>query len=509
MLLHDLVDRSATETPHAAAVSVGSTTTTFGALAERVARVAAVVEALTDPGDRVAVVGDNSLAWVECYYAVPRAGRVLVFLNHRLAPPELRGIVARSGATLLIGAAGSPEQLLPGATSIPSIRTVLDLDHYEALVERAAPAAPLATRADDPAWIIYTSGTTGSPKGATLTHASLLAAVDVTAACRRVAADEVYLFPFPLCHVAGYNVLNHHRHGRHVVLLPRFDPGDFVDAAIRHGATATSLAATMLDALLDHLDEHHRSVPSLRSVAYGAAPMPPALIARASSRLEVELAQGYGMTELSGNAVFLDPEAHRRGLAGEQRLLVAAGRPGPGVALRIVDDEDRDVRVGAVGEIVLRGAQVMAGYWDDEPATTDALRDGWLHTGDIGRLDEAGWLYIVDRKKDVIVTGGENVASREVEDVLHSHPAVREVAVIGVPDPRWGENVCALVVPQPGASDAAADVVALARSRLAGFKTPRHVVLVESLPKNASGKVLKADLRRWLADHPELLGERG
>lgn len=509
MLLHDLVDRNATDTPDAAAVSIGASTMTFGALAARVARVAAVIEALTDPGDRVAVIGENSLAWVECYYAVPRAGRVLVFLNHRLAPQELHRVVARSGATLLIGAAGSAEQLIPGAGSIPSIRAILDLDRYDALVQRAAPAAPVATRTGDPAWIIYTSGTTGSPKGATLTHASLLAAVGVTAACRPMAADEVYLFPFPLCHVAGYNVLNHHRHGRHVVLLPRFDPADFVDAATRHGATATSLAATMLDALLDHVDGHGRTMPSLRSVAYGAAPMPPTLIARASSQLGVALAQGYGMTELSGNAVFLDPEAHRRGLAGEQRLLAAAGRPGPGVALRVVDDDDCDVPVGAVGEVLVRGAQVMGGYWDDEPATTAAMRDGWLHTGDVGRLDEAGWLYIVDRKKDVIVTGGENVASREIEDVLHSHPAVREVAVIGVPDPHWGENVCAVVVPQPGGSDPASGAVALARSRLAGFKTPRHVVVVESLPKNAAGKVLKAELRRWLTDHPELLGERG
>jgi acyl-CoA synthetase (AMP-forming)/AMP-acid ligase II len=174
----------------------------------------------------------------------------------------------------------------------------------------------------------------------------------------------------------------------------------------------------------------------------------------------------------------------------------------------VVDDDGRDVATGDVGEIVVRGPQVMAGYWDDEPATTDAMRSGWFHTGDVGRFDEDGWLYVVDRKKDVIVTGGENVASREVEDVLRSHPDVRDVAVIGVPDARWGENVCAVVVPQPGRSVVAADLVQLVRSRLAGFKTPRHVLFVDSLPTNASGKVLKAELRRWLADHGELLGER-
>ncbi|TMM14445.1 MAG: long-chain fatty acid--CoA ligase, partial [Actinobacteria bacterium] len=249
-------------------------------------------------------------------------------------------------------------------------------------------------------------------------------------------------------------------------------------------------------------------VPSLRSVAYGAAPMPPTLLARADRQLGVELAEGYGMTELSGNAVFLDPAAHRRGLAGDARLLGAAGRPGPGVIVRLVDDDEREVATGDVGEIVVRGAQVMAGYWDDEPATTDAMRGGWFHTGDVGRFDDDGLLYVVDRKKDVIVTGGENVASREVEDVLHSHPDVREAAVIGVSDAHWGENVCAIVVPRPGRAVAPAEMMELVRSRLAGFKTPRHVVTVDRLPTNASGKVLKAELRRWIVDHPELLEER-
>ncbi|HWC37666.1 MAG TPA: AMP-binding protein, partial [Acidimicrobiales bacterium] len=503
MLLHDLVDHGATASPAAPAVSLGGTTMTFGELSARVAKVAAVIDALTDPGDRVAIIGENSLPWVECYYGVPRVGRVLVFLNHRLAPAGLADIVARSGATLVIQATSSLEQLVAGAGSIPAVRTILDPARYEALVQQATPIPPRVGRAGDPAWIIYTSGTTGSPKGATLTHASLLAAVDVTAACRPVARDEVYLFPFPLCHVAGYNLLNHHRHGRPVVLLPRFDPADFVEAAARYQATTTSLAATMLDSLLDHLDRHGGVLPSLRSVAYGAAPMPPTLLARADSELGVELAQGYGMTELSGNAVFLDPEAHRHGLAGETRLLGAAGRPGPGVAVRLVDEDERDVPAGEVGEIVVRGPQVMARYWDDEPATTDAMRGGWFHTGDVGRFDDDGLLYVVDRKKDIIVTGGENVASREVESVLHAHPAVRDVAVIGVADPRWGENVCAVVVPQEGRTLREAEMVQLVRSRLAGFKAPRHIVEVERLPTNASGKVLKAELRRWLADHPE------
>lgn len=469
MLLHELVERAAERTPDAPAVTVAATgeTITFADLAARAAHAANVAAATVEPGGRIAFMGENSPEWVDAYYGVPRAGRILTFVNHRLAPPEVDSIVRRSGATFV--------------------------DDWSA----PAPPSPAATDSAAAAWLIYTSGTTGAPKGAILTHDSLLAALDVTAAARPVAADDVYLFPFPLCHVAGYNVVNHHRHGRPVVLLPRFEPGAFVEAAARHGATTTSLAATMLSALLDHLDATGERLPTLRTIAYGAAPMPAALLRRATAVLGCDFAQGYGMTELSGNAVFLGPDDHRRGLAGDGRLLSAAGRPGPGVELRLADD----------GEILVRAAQVTAGYWDDPEATAAAFTsDGFFRTGDVGRLDPDGLLHVVDRKKDVIVTGGENVSSREVEEVLHAHPAVRDVAVVGVPDPHWGENVCAVVVRR--AEVPAHELVELVRQRLAGFKRPRHVVFVDDLPRNATGKVLKHDLRDWLTANPEMLGER-
>ena len=477
-LLHDLLDAA---TPDDVALVVGDISRTFAELADRAARVAGAVAARTEPGDRVAFVGDNCVEWVECYYGVPRAGRVLTFLNQRLAPAELRRILDASGATLLVGEERYVEPLRDGGPPVLGAGEV----------DAAAPAAPTAPTPGDVAWLIYTSGTTGRPKGAMLTHASLLAAVETTLARRPVADDDVYLFPFPLCHVAGYNVLLHHRRGRPVVLLPRFEPAAFVEAVARHGVTATSLAATMLSSLLD---VHPAPLPPLRLIAYGAAPMPAALLRQATEALgdDVGFAQGYGMTELSGNAVFLDPDEHRRGLAA------AAGRPGPGVELRIADD----------GEILVRAPQVMAGYWGDETATAEAFAGGWFHTGDVGRLDADGYLTIVDRKKDVIVTGGENVASREVEDVLHAHPAVRDVAVVGVPDPHWGENVCAVVVARPGATVGADELLAAVRGELAGFKRPRHVVFVEELPRNASGKVLKQELRQLLVDRPDLLGER-
>jgi acyl-CoA synthetase (AMP-forming)/AMP-acid ligase II len=473
VLLHELVDAVAADTPDAPALIVSATgeAVTYGELSARVRRAAAVAAAATPhAGDRIAFIGENSAEWVDAYYGVPMAGRILTFLNHRLAQPEIDAIVRRSGAVFV--------------------------DDWGA----DAPACEPARDPSAVAWLIYTSGTTGSPKGAMLTHASLLAASDATAASRPFADDDVYLFPFPLCHVAGYNVVNHHRRGRPVVLLPRFEPGAFVDATNRYRATTSSLAATMLRTLLDHLDATGETIPSLRTIAYGAAPMPAALLRRATDALGCDFAQGYGMTELSGNAVFLDADDHRRALAGDERLLVAAGRAAPGVELRIADD----------GEILVRAPQVTAGYWDDPEATAAALEPGgWFHTGDVGRLDDDGLLTIVDRKKDVIVTGGENVSSREVEEALHALPSVADVAVVGVPDATWGENVCAVVVRRDGDRDTTAgDVVDAVRGRLAGFKRPRHVVFVDDLPRNASGKILKHELRDWLVANPDLIGER-
>jgi acyl-CoA synthetase (AMP-forming)/AMP-acid ligase II len=508
--LHDVLDRLAAATPAAPALVDGDHEHAFAGLADRVARTAAFVTACSAPGDRIAVVGENHRSWVDAYYGVPRADRILVFGNHRLAAPELRSVLARSGARVLVGPAAELDRIDPPA----AVRRI-DLDAWEAGLAAATPAppadAPTVAAADADAWIIYTSGTTGRSKGAVLTHASVLAAVRASDACRTVPPNEVYLLPFPLAHIAGYNVVHHHARGVPVVLLARFDPADFVATVARRRVTSASLAATMLHALLGYLDDHPGAVDglaSLRQIHYGAAPMPTPVLRAARDRLGVDFSQGYGMTELSGNAVFLDAAAHRAGLAGDDALLRAAGRPAPGVAVRIVDDARAPLPAGSPGEIEVRAAQVMDRYWEEPEATASTLVDGWLRTGDVGRLAPDGLLTIVDRKKDVIVTGGENVSSLEVEQVIHTVPAVGEVAVVGVPDPRWGENVCAVVVARPGAVVDADAVVAAVRAELAGYKTPRHVVVVDTLPKNATGKVVKAELRAWLAEHPERLGVR-
>jgi acyl-CoA synthetase (AMP-forming)/AMP-acid ligase II len=490
--LHEIVRVAAAQVPDRPAIIHRDRTITFGRLWDRVRATAGLIATIGEPGDRVAVIGENHPAWVDCLYGVPAAGRILTFVNHRLAPAEVDSILKRSGAAALIGA---PQHAV--GHSLPT----WSFEDWDETLSRQVPPEPRQTTADGAAWLIYTSGTTAEPKGAILTPASLRSAIEATTAVRPIRADDVYVFPFPLCHVAAYNVVHHQWRQRPVVLLDRFEPGAFIEATDRHGATSTSVAATMLSALLDVAEPDpaaRHGLRTLRSVAYGAAPMPVPVLQRADRILGVEFAQGYGMTELSGNAVFLGPEDHRIGLASDPDRLRAAGRPAPGVEVRTAED----------GEILIRAGQVMAGYWDDPEGSAAALAGGWLHTGDIGRIDGSGLLSILDRKKDLIVTGGENVSSLEVEQAIATVPGVREVAVIGIPDPHWGENVCAVVAPTAGATVDPDDLIRAVRRRVAGFKAPRHVVIVDELPRNGSGKVVKAELRARLAADPGLLGPR-
>jgi acyl-CoA synthetase (AMP-forming)/AMP-acid ligase II len=506
--LHDRLAAVAAKAPGAPAVHLDDSTWTFADVLSRATATAAAVASRTAPGDRVALVAWNGMWWIDAAFGVPMAGRALAMISPRLTVAEIAGqLDTVQPALVVVDPAVTTD--LDGLASAG--RVVIDLPAWLAITSERAVAPPPV--ADDPvavAWLVFTSGTTAAPKAAMLTHRSLLAAVEATAASRPAIDDDVYLFPFPLWHVALYNVICRLVAGRPVVLHGRFDPGEIIGAVARHGVTSMSLAATMLDALLDEVARDPSAVDALASltdITYGAAPMPASVLQRAAARLDVRFWQGYGMTELSGNAVFLSADDHRRGLAADPDLLRAAGRAAPGVELRIADDDDRSLPAGTRGEIQVRAAQVMAGYWGNDEATAAVLTpDGWLRTGDVGTLDATGLLHVLDRKKDVIITGGENVSAREVEEVLRQHPAVADVAVVGVPDARWGENVCAVVVPR-GRFDAD-DLRAFARERLAGFKVPRQFAIREALPVNASGKVVKTELRSWLAADPGVLGAR-
>ena len=523
MLLHEIVELAAADRPADTALVTDGRRLTFAELDRRVREVARLIGEQCSPGDRVVLVADNHLDVVSAMYAVPRAGAVLTFANTRHTPEEILSLVATTTPTLVVA---TPEQLVridhlleprrPGTVvwSIGGAHPGADAD-LTALADSAcaattsgsrtevgpAGAAEAAVDAEDCAWLIHTSGTTGRPKGVMLTHFSLAAGVINSAIARPLAPDDVYLFPFPLFHVAAYNVLHAHLRRRPVVLVPRFDAATVLDLVDTEGVTCCSLAPTMVAMLLDHPDRTPTSLSGLRQISYGASAMPLDLLRRVLTELpHCGLAQGYGMTELSGNAVFLSPEDHRRAAADQPELLAAAGRPGPLAGLRIVDEDDHDVPAGEPGEILVRGDQVCAGYWNDPEATAASRLGPWLRTGDVGRLVD-GLLHVVDRKKDLIITGGENVASREVEDLVSLHPAVAQVAVVGVPDDRWGETICAVVVPAAdGPTLDPGELLGWTEGRIAGFKRPRRLVVTTELPLNASGKVDKTLVRALAAE---------
>ena len=508
MLLGDVVAMGAHKYGDRVAVVFNEQEITFTELAGRTRRLANALLGLTAPGARVAILSQNRPEFVDAYFGVPMAGMGLTFLNYRLNPRELGRIVNDAEASVLLvedvyaeAIAGIRDEL----TSVTTIVMIGDTDlagigdvHYDELLAAAPDSDPEAAVDElDLAWLIYTSGTTGMPKGAMLSHRSLLASINswMIHSTTTVGSD-VSLMMFPLCHVAGIGVISNVLMGVTLVLRRAYEPLDAMAMIDRHGVTVTSFAPTMLSMLLQHPRIDEFSLASLRTIAYGGSSMPVETLRRAMARFPTaDFVQGFGMTELSGNVLYFDPASHRLAATTQPELLAAAGRTMALSQLRLVDDEMRDVAVGEVGEIVVRGDQVMLGYWRRPEANEEAFAGGWFHTGDMGRADEQGYTAIVDRKKDMIVTGGENVYSKEVEDVIYTVAGVAEASIIGLPDPHWGENVTAVVVAAPGATVTEDEVIAACRAALAGYKKPKRVFFVDELPRNASGKILKRELR--------------
>jgi len=487
-LIHELVSipaRCHPERPALIAPGSGQTVT-FAQFDRQIAGAAGWARQRSGPGDRIAVIADNSNDYARLYYGVPRSGRILTLINQRLSAAEQLAALRAVDPAVLIGDAAHLSAL---AGQWPAAQTVTfdDAGWRTAEDDGVAPV----TDPDTPAWLVFTSGSTGTPKGVVHTHRSITTAVRGSVSGRNVQGGGVYLLPFPMCHIAGYNMLVQHSVGSTVLPVPAFRPQAFADAVNTYRVTCCSLAPTMLHSLLAHLDKTGTTLPTLRDIAYGSAAIPADLLRRAIDTLAVDFHQGYGMTETGGNITFLGPTEHRAGAAGDAVALRTAGVPHAEVQIRIADRGD------GAGEILVRGAQVATRYWPDRPATLD----GWLATGDIGRIDDAGRLVVVDRVKDVIITGGENVSSREVEDVLSTHPDIEQVAVIGIPDDYWGEIICAVVVAGTDRPEIA-DIDSHVRSRLAGFKRPRRVVFVEHLPLTTNGKIAKDVLRHRIRSLP-------
>ncbi len=466
------------------AVVAGERSLTYRELARRVNAAGGALDVA--PGGRVGYLGANSLAHLEAWLAVPAYGRVLVDLNYRLAPDELAFMAGDAGVEVLI--ADEERMDVARGLGVP----VLSEADWEALASGPT-ATPPGVEASTLAAISYTGGTTGRPKGVMLSHGNLLANAQHNLVATGHRTEHRWLHVCPMFHVAGTaNVFACSWVGARQVVLPRFDAAAVLAAIEREAITHTVLVPTMLAMLLDDPGLDAADLGSLRHIQYAASPISPELQRRVLERFPCDIAQFYGMTEAAPTVSHLTPEDHRR---GSDRLR-SMGAPVPGVQVEIRDPLGRPLPGGEIGELWIRGPNMMLGYWNRPDATAEALVDGWYRSGDIAHGDADGYLYMVDRAKDMIITGGENVYSIEVEAALAEHPSVQEAAVFGVPDPRWGEAVHAVVTARPGADPSAEELIEHCRGRIAGFKVPRSLELRgEALPKSGAGKVLKNRLR--------------
>ncbi|KQP46163.1 long-chain fatty acid--CoA ligase [Pseudorhodoferax sp. Leaf274] len=468
---------------------------TFTQLLDQVARRAAVLRQRgIAPGERVALLAPNDDAMVMGLLACWWLGAVACPLNTRWSVPELRYALADCGAPLLLADAS----FAAPCAELADLAQVLPMADFAAQAAATAPVDDARVGGEALAAILYTGGTTGRSKGVMLTHLNFWSASMTRGAELNNAPDSVSLLVAPLFHVAGLGrLIGQSIVGGSWVTMPQFRAEIVLDAIFEHGITDTIVVPTMLQALLEAPNFDAARVQSLNRIAFGAAPMPPDLLDRALATWpNAEFFQAYGLTETSGAACINLPANHRPGAPAER--LRSVGRAGLGAEIRILDPEGRDCPRGEVGEIVIRGPMVTSGYWKLPEVSAQALRDGWLHTGDGGRMDENGFIFIADRLKDMIISGGENVYSGEVEAALRSHGDVVDAAVIGVPDARWGEAVHAVVVLRPGVAESAelaGAIQAQCRTRLAGYKCPRSLAFAQALPLSAAGKVLKTQLR--------------
>jgi acyl-CoA synthetase (AMP-forming)/AMP-acid ligase II len=483
-------------------------------MAESVDRIASLAGALTglgvQRGDRVGILALNSDRYQEYFHAVPWMGAAINPVNIRWSPAEIAySLVESDTRVLFVDDAFAP--MIPGLREqFQGLSTVIhcgdgdlpaDALDYETLIADNAAIEDTRTGGDELLGVFYTGGTTGHPKGVMLSHDNLLtSSMGTLASGHFVLPGGRLLHTAPLFHLAGIAVWAAGcQVGSTHVIVPMFNPAEVMKVITEHQVTDALLVPTMIQMLVDDPGVAGSDMSSLVHLVYGASPISEAVLERARKVFPAAgFTQAYGMTELSPCATVLTPADH-----DNLALHRSAGRAAPHVEVRIVDTEDEEVPRGEVGEIVVRGDNVMLGYWNRPEDTAEAVRDGWMHTGDGGRMDENGYVFIVDRIKDMIVTGGENVYSAEVENALASHHAVAACAVIGVPDPDWGERVHAVVVLLPGRTATADEIRTHCKTLIAGYKAPRTVDFVDALPMSGAGKILKRELRKRYWDGSE------
>jgi long-chain acyl-CoA synthetase len=508
MFLANSIERVARLYPDAIASVDGGRSRNWAQFRDRVARAAAMLQGQgIGAGERVAILAANSDRYMELLYAVPWAGAVLLPMNTRLAAPELEYQLNHAGAAALIYDSINAEKAGALAPKVPGLRRFFALDGstiggpaswtVEELMASAVPVPDAGRAGSDLLGIFYTGGTTGLPKGVMLSHANIHAQSMVHMLDLGWSRETVYLHLLPMFHLADilatYALVALGGSSR---FMAKVDMAALLPRLADDGITAAALAPTIVGWLLDHPQLGQYDLSRLRDVAYGTAPIPEPVLRKAVTRWpHVRFTQIYGQSECGGSTTVLRPEDHVVGGPHAARL-ASAGRATWGVDVRIVDDADREVPPGTLGEIVTRGPAVMQGYWNDPDQTAFALRGGWLHTADAGTMDADGYVTIMDRKKDMIVSGGENVYSAEVENALASFPGVSQVAVIGIPHEEWGEAVHAILVPLPGVTLDRAAILAHCRARIAGYKCPKSIeVRAEPLPLSGVNKIQKTALR--------------
>lgn len=501
-----LIARAAEQFGERTAVEGPDATRTFAELGDRVTRIAnGLLAQGLRPGDRVLDLQTNSTAYLETDLAIRAAGLVRAALNHRLHPSDWERIAADSGARGLVYDGQFADETAALRERLDVVVCVGDGPGLplEELVASAS-TDPLPVRDPDTlCGLHYSSGTTGHPKGAQRTHRNWMASVanmthDVLGG--PPGPDDCYVHAGPITHTSGLFVLPFLVAGARQIILPTWDPETFLDAVQRRGATHTAVVPTMVARLLAVPGISREALSNLKMLGYAGAPMPPEQMRQAYDRLTPNLVQYYGLVEAIPPVTVLDAELHARGLASEPELLSSAGRPAIGVELAVVDESGDPVPPGETGEVVTRGAHVMSGYWnaDQRDDLGKSVVDGWLHTGDLGRMDTEGDLWLVDRKGDMIISGGYNIYPREVEDVVAEVPGVAEVAVVGVSDADWGQRVVALVTAAPGRTVDVEAVLEHCRDRLASYKKPKEVRVVDAFPLNSTGKIAKKVLRERL-----------
>jgi long-chain acyl-CoA synthetase len=492
MNLASILTSSASDEPDRTAVKLDDAELTYQQLDGATAHIAGLLrEKGVEPGDRVGIMLPNVPYFPVCYYGVLRAGATVVPMNVLLKRREVEFYLSDPGAKLLFAWDDFHGDAEAGAEDAGAECIVVVPGEFEELVGKADAHADVAETADDDtAVILYTSGTTGTPKGAELTHANLKRNCEISGELFDLGADAMVLGALPLFHSFGQTCsLNATvAAGGTLTLIPRFDPAKALEIIQRDRVNVFQGVPTMYNAMLHCDARENYDTSTLKFCASGGSAMPVELLRGFEEAFECKVLEGYGLSESSPVASFNHPDRDQK--PG------SIGTPVEGVEMKVVDEDGNELPQGEVGEIVIRGHNVMKGYWNKQDATDEVMRDGWFHTGDMAKVDEDGYFFIVDRKKDLIIRGGYNVYPREIEEVLYEHPAVREAAVVGVPDDSLGEEVGAAVALKDGEEVSADDLRSFVKEHVAAYKYPRKIWFVDDLPKGPTGKILKREIEQ-------------